>query len=43
MMYGCENWRIKRKNEKRIEASEMNELRRILQVSWTARRKMNGC
>ena len=37
VMYGCENWTIK-KAERRINAFELWCWRRVLQVSWTARR-----
>ena len=36
--YGCESWTLKRSHEDRLEASEMKALRRILRVSWTAKR-----
>ena len=37
VMYGCENWTIK-KAERRIDTFELWCWRRVLQVSWTARR-----
>ena len=37
VMYGCENWTIK-KAEHRIDAFELWCWRRLLRVSWTARR-----
>ena len=37
VMYGCEIWTIK-KAERRIDAFELWCWRRVLQVSWTARR-----
>ena len=37
VMYGCESWTIK-KAERRIDAFELWCWRRLLRVSWTARR-----
>ena len=37
-MYGCENWTIKRAERPRIDAFELWYWRRLLRVSWTARR-----
>ena len=36
--YGCESWAIKKAERKRIDAFELWCLRRLLSVSWTARR-----
>ena len=38
VMYGCESWTIKKAERKRIDAFEMWCWRRLLRVSWTARR-----
>ena len=38
VMYGCESWTIKKAAHQRIDASELWCLRRLLRVSWTARR-----
>ena len=40
--YGCESWTLRKKEETRLDASEMKELRKILRVSWTAKKKING-
>ena len=37
-MYGCESWTIKRAERRRIDAFELGCWRRLLRVSWTARR-----
>ena len=37
VMYGCESWTIK-KDEHRIDASEMWCWKRLLRVPWTARK-----
>ena len=36
--YGCESWIIKKAEHRRIDASELWCWRRLLRVSWTARR-----
>ena len=36
--YGCESWTIKKAEHQRIDASELWCWRRLLRVSWTARR-----
>ena len=36
--YGCESWTLKKNEETRIEAFEMKGLRKILRVSWTAKK-----
>jgi len=43
-MYGCESGTLARKNkETRLDAFEMKGLRKILRVSWTAKKKqMSG-
>ena len=38
VMYGCESWIIKKAESKRIDAFEVWCWRRLLRVSWTARR-----
>ena len=38
VMYGCESWTIKKAERKRIDAFELWCWRRLLRVSWTARR-----
>ena len=38
VMYRCENWTIKKAECRRINASELWCWRRLLRVSWTARR-----
>ena len=38
VMYGCEGWIIKKAEHRRIDAFELWCWRRLLRVSWTARR-----
>ena len=38
IMYGCENWTIKKAEHRRIDAFELWCWRRLLRVPWTARR-----
>ena len=38
VMYGCENWTIKKAECRRIDVSELWCWRRLLRVPWTARR-----
>ena len=38
VMYGCESWTIKKAEHRRIDAFELWCCRRLLRVSWTARR-----
>ena len=38
VMYGCESWAIKKAECRRIDAFELWCWRRLLRVSWTARR-----
>ena len=38
VMYGCESWTIKKAECRRIDAFELQCWRRLLRVSWTARR-----
>jgi len=37
-MYGCESWTLKKNEETRLDAFAMKGLRKILQVSWTAKK-----
>jgi len=36
VMYGCESWTHRKNEETRLDDFEIKELRKILQVSWTA-------
>ena len=38
VMYGCENWTIKKTERQSIDAFELQCWRRFLRVPWTARR-----
>ena len=38
VIYGCESWTIKKVEHQRIDAFELWCWRRLLRVSWTARR-----
>ena len=38
IMYGCESWTIRKAENQRIDAFELWCWRRLLKVSWTARR-----
>ena len=38
VMYGCESWTIKKAEHQRIDAFELWCWRRLLRVSWTARK-----
>ena len=38
IMYGCDSWTIKKAERRRIDAFELWCCRRLLRVSWTARR-----
>ena len=38
VMYGCENWTIKKAERRRIDAFELWCWSRLLRVPWTARR-----
>ena len=38
VMYGCESWTIKKAERQRIDAFELWCWRRLLRVTWTARR-----
>ena len=37
-MYGCENWTIKKAEHRKIDAFELWYWRRLLRITWTARR-----
>ena len=41
VMYGCESWTIKKSEHQRIDAFKLWCWRRLLRVSWTARRSIN--
>ena len=38
VMYGCENWTIKKVEQRRIDAFELWSWKKLLRVPWTARR-----
>ena len=38
VMYGCKSWTIKKAERQRIDAFELWCWRRLLRVTWTARR-----
>ena len=38
VMYGCKSWTVKKAERQRIDAFELWCLRKLLKVSWTARR-----
>ena len=38
VMYGCESWTIKKAERRRIDAFELWCWRRLLRISWTAKR-----
>ena len=38
IMYGCENWTVKKAECRKIDAFELSCWRRLLRVPWTARR-----
>jgi len=38
VMYGCENWSIKKGEQRRVDVFELWYWRRLLGVPWTARR-----
>ena len=38
VMYGCESWTMKKAEHRRIDAFELSCWRRLLRISWTARR-----
>jgi len=36
--YRCESWTLRKNKETRLDAAEMKGLRKILRVSWTAKK-----
>ena len=38
VVYGCESWTVKKAEHRRLDAFELWCWRRLLKVSWTARR-----
>ena len=38
VMYGCESWTVKKAEHQRIDTFELRYWRKLLRVSWTARR-----
>jgi len=36
--YGCESWTLRKNEETRLDAFEIKSLRKILRVSWTAKK-----
>ena len=42
VMYGCENWTIKKAERQRIDAFELCCVRRFLRAPWTARRSSHS-
>ena len=36
--YGCESWTLRKNEEARLDAFQMKGLRKILRVSWTAKK-----
>jgi len=36
--YGCESWTLRKNEETRLDAFEMKGLRKVLWVSWTAKK-----
>ena len=38
VMYGCDSWTVKKAECRRIDAFELSCWRRLLRLSWTARR-----
>ena len=42
VIYGCENWTIKKPEHQRIDAFELWCWRRLLKVPWTARRLLRS-
>ena len=42
VMYGCESWTEKKAEHRRIDAFELWCWRRLLRVSWTARRSIQS-
>ena len=42
VMYGCEDWTVKKAEHRRVDAFELWCWRRLLTVPWTARRSTLG-
>ena len=42
LVYGCESWTIKKAERRRINAFELWFWRRLLRVTWTARRSIQS-
>jgi len=40
--YSCESWTLRKNEEARLDAFEMKGLRKILRVSWTAKKTRSG-
>jgi len=40
--YGCESWTLRKNEETHFDAFVMKALRKILQVSWTAKKQISG-
>ena len=38
VMYGCQNWTVKKAEHQRIDAFKLQCWRRLLRVPWTAKR-----
>ncbi|GFN98650.1 endonuclease-reverse transcriptase [Plakobranchus ocellatus] len=38
LLYGCEAWTLSKQTQKKLEATEMWFLRRMLRISWTAKK-----
>ena len=42
VMYGCENWTVKKAEHWKIDAFELSCWRRLLRIPWTARRSIQS-
>ena len=42
VMYGCKSWTVKKAERRRTDAFELGCWRRLLRVSWTARRSIQS-
>ena len=42
VIYECESWTVKKTERRRIDAFELRCWRRLLRVSWTARRSIQS-
>jgi hypothetical protein len=38
VLYGCESWTLKKADKRKLDAFELWTWRRLLRISWTARR-----